>query len=54
VKLQIPFDFIDLDEGLRIEGETSPYADWLEIGTSLIKNTGIIKPPPSAKESCTM
>jgi len=42
MKLQIAFDFIDLDEGLRIASETSPYADWLEVGTSLIKSVGIV------------
>ena len=42
MKLQIAFDFIDLDESLRIAGETSPYADWLEVGTSLIKSAGIV------------
>ncbi len=42
MKLQIAFDFIDLDEGLRIASETSPYADWLEVGTSLIKSAGIV------------
>ncbi len=42
MKLQVAFDFIDLDESLRIAGETSLYADWLEVGTSLIKSAGII------------
>ena len=42
MKLQIAFDFIDLDQGLRIAVETSPPADWLEVGTSLIKSAGIV------------
>ena len=43
MKLQIAFDFIDLDQGLRIAVETSPPADWLEVGTSLIKSAGIVE-----------
>lgn len=42
MKLQIAFDFIDLDQSLRVAGETSPPADWLEVGTSLIKSAGIV------------
>ena len=41
MNLQIAFDFIDLDWSLRVAGATSPYADWLEVGTSLIKSVGI-------------
>ncbi len=42
MKLQIAFDFIDLDQSLGIAGATSPSADWLEVGTSLIKSAGIV------------
>ncbi len=41
MKLQIAFDFIDLDHSLRLAAGTAPYADWLEVGTSLIKSAGI-------------
>lgn len=41
MKIQIAFDFIDLDRSLSIAAETAPYADWLEVGTSLIKSAGI-------------
>lgn len=42
MKLQIAFDFIDLNESLRVAGETAAYADWLEVGTSLIKSAGMM------------
>ena len=41
MKLQIAFDFIDLEQSLKIAGDTAAYADWLEVGTSLIKSAGI-------------
>lgn len=41
MKIQIAFDFIDLGRSLSIAAETAPYADWLEVGTSLIKSAGI-------------
>ncbi len=42
MKLQIAFDFIDLDQSLGVAVATSPFADWLEVGTSLIKSVGIV------------
>ena len=42
MKLQIAFDLIDLDHSLRLAAGTAPYADWLEVGTSLIKSAGIV------------
>lgn len=41
MKLQIAFDFIDLEQSLKTAGDTAAYADWLEVGTSLIKSAGI-------------
>lgn len=41
MKIQIAFDSIDLGSSLSIAAQTAPYADWLEVGTSLIKSAGI-------------
>ena len=42
MKLQIAFDFIDLRQSLKVAEEAAVYADWLEVGTSLIKSAGIL------------
>lgn len=40
MKLQIAFDFIDLDKALAIAAETEPYADIIEVGSLLIYKYG--------------
>jgi len=41
MKLQITYDFIDLEEALNVAKNTAPYADILEIGTILLYKEGI-------------
>lgn len=40
MKLQISFDFSDLNQALSIASEVAPYADIIEVGTILIYNHG--------------
>jgi 3-hexulose-6-phosphate synthase len=40
-KLQLALDFTDLDEAISIAEEASPYVDWIEAGTPLIKAEGL-------------
>ncbi|MHA6805122.1 orotidine 5'-phosphate decarboxylase / HUMPS family protein [Salinifilum ghardaiensis] len=41
MQLQVALDRIALDEAVRIAGATAPHADWVEVGTSLIKRYGM-------------
>lgn len=40
-KLQLALDFSDLDEAITVAEEASPYVDWIEAGTPLIKSEGL-------------
>ncbi len=40
-QLQVALDRLALDEAVRIARLVSPYADWVEVGTSLIKEFGM-------------
>ena len=40
-KLQLALDFSDLDKALAVAEAASPYVDWIEAGTPLIKSEGL-------------
>lgn len=40
-KLQLALDLADLEEAILIAEEASPYVDWIEAGTPLIKSEGL-------------
>lgn len=40
MKLQIAFDRMPLERAIEIAGAVADYADWIEVGTSLIKRYG--------------
>lgn len=41
MQLQVALDRLSLDEALALAERVHPYADWLEVGTSLIKEFGM-------------
>ncbi len=41
MELQVALDRLSLDDALRIAKAVAPYADWIEVGTSLIKEFGM-------------
>lgn len=41
MQLQVALDRIELDEAVGIAEVVAPYADWIEVGTSLIKRYGM-------------
>jgi 3-hexulose-6-phosphate synthase len=40
VEIQVALDRIPLDRAVGISGAVAPYADWIEVGTSLVKQFG--------------
>jgi len=40
-QLQVALDRLALDDAVRITAKVSPHADWVEVGTSLIKEFGM-------------
>jgi 3-hexulose-6-phosphate synthase len=41
MKLQIALDRLSKEECISILAETSPYVDWIEVGTGVIKQYGV-------------
>ena len=41
MRLQVAFDRLSLDDALRLATSIQQYADWIEVGTSLIKEFGM-------------
>lgn len=41
MQLQVALDRIELDAAVGIAGEVAPHADWIEVGTSLVKRYGM-------------
>lgn len=41
MELQFALDRMPLDDAVRVTAEIAPYADWIEVGTSLIKRYGM-------------
>jgi 3-hexulose-6-phosphate synthase len=40
VDIQVALDRIPLDRAVRIAGTVAPHVDWIEVGTSLVKQSG--------------
>jgi 3-hexulose-6-phosphate synthase len=41
MQLQVAFDRLTLDDAIHIARQVQPHADWIEVGTSLIKEFGM-------------
>ena len=41
MQLQVALDRLGLDDAVHVAGATAPHADWIEVGTSLIKRYGM-------------